>query len=217
MSVIKNLISEFDNFTLSVPNLEISDQGITVIQGESGSGKTTLLQTLIGLHTPEKPWEWLYKGEDLSRMPMGERRMGVVFQSYDLFPHMTAAENVLIVLNARHERRQRFEMTEKLKDYKKQLNLDRCWNTKAQLLSGGEKQRVAFLRAVVSNPRMLLLDEPFSALDEKLRVESRSTLKSFIQQFDVPVLLVTHDQQDVDALARHKILIHNGQVLEKTK
>ena len=217
MSVIKNLISEFENFTLNIPFLEIADQGITVIQGESGSGKTTLLQTLIGIHNPQKPWEWLYKGEDLSRVAMGERRMGVVFQSYDLFPHMTAEENVLIVMKARHESRKRFEMYEKISDYKKQLNLDRCWNTEAQLLSGGEKQRIAFLRAVVSNPRMLLLDEPFSALDEKLRVESRATLKNFIQQFDIPVLLVTHDQQDVDALAQHKIQIHNGQVAEKTK
>lgn len=214
MSYIKNLVSEFDGFTLAVPYLEIADHGVTVLQGESGSGKTTLLQTLIGLSVPQQSWEWNFKGENLSQMPVGDRRLGVVFQNYDLFPHLSAEENISLVMKARHSHSSLPELLKKIEQYKNQLNLNKCWQTQAQKLSGGEKQRVALLRAVVSNPRMLLLDEPFSALDEKLRIESRETLKNFIQQFDIPVLLVTHDKEDVEVLAQYRIYMQNGSILQ---
>ncbi|MBY0452782.1 MAG: ATP-binding cassette domain-containing protein, partial [Bdellovibrionaceae bacterium] len=99
MSLIKNLHYKFDGFELRADSLEIPDSGITVLQGPSGSGKSTFLNILIGLEKP-KSWAWTFQGTELSVLPIEDRRLGVVFQTYDLFPHMTAEENVTLVLKA---------------------------------------------------------------------------------------------------------------------
>lgn len=213
MSLVKNINLKLDSFELIIPQLEIADTGVTAIQGESGSGKTTLLNVLIGLHKPTN-WEWSFKGTDLAKLEISERRLGVVFQGYDLFPHLTAQQNVEIVLKARYPKKdlQQIQIN-KLAESVEQLKLDKCWTTKSENLSGGEKQRVALLRAVFSNPRMLILDEPFSALDIDLRNESRQILKSFIHKLEVPVLLVTHDENDVSVLAQHTLRMKNGRII----
>lgn len=213
MSSIKNLYFKLDNFELDIPELNLPEKGVTAILGSSGSGKTTFLQTLIGLHKP-KNWEWKFKDETLSRLSVGERRLGVVFQSYDLFPHLTAEANILLILKARNLLKDRNEVKKQLDQYKKVLDLDSCWRTQADKLSGGEKQRVALLRALVSNPRILLLDEPFSALDADLRSEARLILKDVINQLDIPVYIVTHDKEDVEFLAQHMIRIDNGKIIK---
>jgi ABC-type Fe3+/spermidine/putrescine transport system ATPase subunit len=212
MSLIKNLHLKFDDFTLDIPELTLSETGVTAIQGPSGSGKTTFLNALIGLHEPQN-WQWKFKNEILSDKSMSERRLGVMFQSYDLFPHLTAEENILLVLQSRYKEELRLEPRQKLEAYRQQLNLGACWNTKAQVLSGGEKQRVALLRAVISNPRLLLLDEPFSALDPELRGEARALVKSFISQLSIPVYLITHDEEDVKQLANHRIFLSKGRLI----
>jgi ABC-type sugar transport system ATPase subunit len=213
MSLVKNINFKLDSFELAITQLEIADQGVTAIQGASGSGKTTLLNVLIGLHKPAG-WEWLFKGVDLARLEMSERRLGVVFQGYDLFPHLTAQQNIEIVLKARYAKKEDQQMQlSKLAEAAQQLKLQSCWNTKAENLSGGEKQRVALLRAVFSDPRMLILDEPFSALDPDLRNESRTILKNFIHKLEVPVLLVTHDEADAAALAQHSLRMKNGRIV----
>lgn len=211
MSFIKNLHYSWQNFALDIPSLEIPDSGITTLQGSSGSGKTSFLNVLIGLIQP-KDWEWNFKGENLAGLKMPERRLGVVFQSYDLFPHLSAEENIRLVLNSRYSDSEIPEQNEKLKTYIRQLQLERVITTRAQNLSGGEKQRVALLRAVFSNPRMLLLDEPFAALDPELRGESRQLLRHFIEQLPVPVLLITHDDADVAYLANQKLVMKNGKI-----
>ncbi|MBY0553721.1 ABC transporter ATP-binding protein [bacterium] len=213
MSHIKNLRFKLDNFELDIPELNIPETGVTAIQGSSGSGKTTFLKTLIGLHQPSG-WSWIFKGEELSRLSISKRKLGVVFQTYDLFPHLTAEENIFLILKARHEEQNHNEMHKQLQKYKSQLNLESCWKTLATNLSGGEKQRVALLRALVSNPRMLLLDEPFSALDSDLRVEARRTVKELIQQINIPVYLITHDQEDVNTLANHVIKMKAGKITQ---
>lgn len=212
MSLVKNINLKLGSFELIIPELEIADTGVTAIQGESGSGKTTLLNILIGLHKPVG-YEWTFKGTDLARLEISERRLGVVFQGYDLFPHLTAQQNIEIVLKARYPKKENQQIQiNKLGEAAEQLKLDKCWSTKAENLSGGEKQRVALLRAVFSNPRMLILDEPFSALDADLRNESRLILKNFIHKLEVPVLLVTHDAQDVLVLAQHSLRMKNGRI-----
>lgn len=212
MSLIKNINFKLGSFELLIPQLEIADVGVTAIQGESGSGKSTLLNVLIGLHKPVG-YEWIFKGTDLARLEISERRLGVVFQGYDLFPHLTAQENIEIVLKARYPKKENQQIQlSKLAEAAEQLKLDKCWSTKAENLSGGEKQRVALLRAVFSNPRMLILDEPFSALDADLRNESRLVLKNFIHKLEVPVLLVTHDAEDVSVLAQHSFRMKNGRI-----
>lgn len=212
MSSIKNLYFKLDNFELDIPSLDMPETGVTAIEGSSGSGKTTFLKILIGLYRP-KEWIWKFKGENMNLLNINERRLGVVFQSYDLFPHMTAEDNILLVLNARNSNKDRNEVNKQLQKYKFQLGLESCWKAPAQNLSGGEKQRVALLRALVSNPRILLLDEPFSALDIDLRIEARRMVKELIEQLEIPVYLVTHDRKDVEFLAQSVIRMKNGKII----
>lgn len=209
MSFIKNLHLKFENFTLEIPELVIPEKGVTAFWGPSGSGKTTLFRTLIGINQPEN-WSWVFNGENLHEMKLTERRLGVVFQSYELFPHLTAEENILLVAKARHSNE---DISELIETYKGKLNLNRCWTTLAQKLSGGEKQRVSIMRALVSCPRILLLDEPFSALDPHLRKEARALIKSILLQLDIPVYLITHDQDDVEALAHAVVELKQGRVV----
>lgn len=202
-----------DDFELIIHELSIPEKGVTAILGSSGSGKTTFLKTLIGLYQPQG-WSWTFKGELLSSLDIGSRRLGVVFQGYDLFPHLTAEENVNLVLKARNtEKAARVAAQIKVEKYFLQLNLESCRQTLAQNLSGGEKQRVALLRALVSNPRILLLDEPFSALDTNLRSEARLLVKEVLSQLDIPVYLVTHDKEDVSSLAENVIHLKNGKLV----
>ena len=212
MSSIKNLYFKLDNFELDIPSLDIPDTGVTAIEGSSGAGKTTFLKILIGLYRP-KEWTWKFKGENMNLLDINERRLGVVFQGYDLFPHLTAEDNILLVLNARNQNKDRNEVNKRLQKYKFQLSLESCWKTPAQNLSGGEKQRVALLRALISNPRILLLDEPFSALDVDLRLEARRMVKEIINQLEIPVYLVTHDKEDVEFLAQRVICMKNGKII----
>lgn len=209
MSVVKNIHLTLGSFVLSVPEFEIPDSGVTAFVGASGSGKTSFFNTLIGLHNP-KSWSWLFQNEDLATKAISDRQLGVVFQSYDLFPHMTAEENVKIVFEARQNKNKSFE--DFVANFKRKLKLESCWKTKAELLSGGEKQRVALLRALVSQPKVLLLDEPFSALDQETRGEARHLVKEVIQDLQIPVYLITHDQADVQALANKVVYIRNGKL-----
>lgn len=212
MSFIKNLHFKIGRFELNIPQLELPESGVIALTGGSGSGKTTLLKVLLGLHQPQN-WQWQSGATALHRLPLSDRRMGVVFQGYDLFPHMTAEENIMVVLKARHSGVRRHQMLQQLAALKEQLNLQDCWQTSARDLSGGEKQRVALLRAVMSDPRMLLLDEPFSALDSNLRDEARALVKTVISQLSIPVILVTHDTEDVQRLAQYEIKLAQGRVI----
>ena len=206
MALIKNINLKFGSFELRLDQLQLPDEGVTAIQGPSGSGKTTFFNTLIGLHNP-KNWSWVMQGVDLAQLNIADRRLGVVFQNFELFPHMTAEENIKIVFQARSKNR----FADSVSQYIDKLALSSCWKTRASDLSGGEKQRVALLRALVSDPRMLLLDEPFSALDPQLRIQARELVKSILLDLKIPVYLITHDESDVQFLAQHKVALQNGQ------
>ncbi|AGH96304.1 ATP-binding cassette domain-containing protein [Pseudobdellovibrio exovorus] len=212
MSSIKNLRYKTEDFVLDIPELQLPESGVTAIVGHSGAGKTTLLNILVGLLKPDTDWQWTFKGEDLNKMRMEDRRIGVVFQSYDLFPHLSAEENVLLVLRSRHRGNHYSEAMQKLEVLKKTLSVESCWQTRAQNLSGGEKQRIALLRALMSNPRLLILDEPFSALDPELRAEARSLVKNVISQLEIPVYLITHDQDDVLSMSQQRVILSAGKV-----
>lgn len=216
MSLIKNLHYKTDQFELSIPELQLPESGVTAITGHSGAGKTTLLNILVGLTKPDSDWQWIFKGESLHKLSMGERHIGVVFQTYDLFPHLTAEENVLLVLKSRNKFADRKTALDRLESLKKSLAVESCWGTVAQNLSGGEKQRVALLRALVSKPRVLILDEPFSALDPELRAEARALVKDVISRLDIPVYLITHDQEDAQTMAQHRIVMSAGRIKSST-
>lgn len=214
MSIIKNINLKLGQFVLKVDQLELLDQGVTVFLGPSGSGKSSFFNTLVGLYTPPE-WSWIFQGEDLAQLDLSQRRLGVLFQSYDLFPHMTAEENIKIIFEARQSANQKF--SEFIKPYIAKLKLEKCWLTKASDLSGGEKQRVALLRALISNPRVLLLDEPFSALDAEARVEARQLVKSVISDLAIPIYIITHDKADVQALAQQVVYIEDGRLSSAQK
>lgn len=210
MSVVKNLHKNYDGFSLNIPELQISDSGVTVLWGPSGAGKTSIFRHLIGLETcPSMSWEFL--GEDLCKMPVSERRLGVVFQSYDLFPHMSGKSNILFALEARNLSLHEVESEWTL--LKNHLGLEKYWHRLGGQLSGGEAQRIALARALIAKPRILLLDEPFSNLDVNLKMEARKLLKRLVHELRVPTLLISHDPADKDELADHVFEIQEGRLL----
>ena len=198
MSIVENLELKSEGFLLQVKKWEILDEGIHVLSGPSGSGKSTLLRSLMGLEKTNC-YTWSFLGENLAELPVEKRRLGVVFQTWDLFPHMTAFQNIEFAARARGLDQATF--SERWKWIRETLKMDSFLETREEVLSGGEKQRTALARAIIAKPRMLLLDEPFSALDENLRDSARQLLKTIVQMDKVPALLVTHDSKDVEKLA----------------
>lgn len=198
MSLVENLFCDYGDFQIDIPRWEIGDQGITALIGPSGSGKTSVFRLLIGLEKA-RTLQWTFQGEDLAKLPVGQRRLGVVFQNYELFPHLSARENIWFAAQARGMNEA--DIQSRVHFFTKRLRMESFLERNAGVLSGGEKQRIALVRALIGKPRILLLDEPFSALDEELRQESRGVLKELLQEEGIPALLVTHDSRDVEALA----------------
>lgn len=207
MSLVENLRHDYGDFKLEIPKWEILDSGVTALCGPSGSGKTSVFRMLLGLEK-NLNFTWTFKGEDLAKKKTPERKLGVVFQSYDLFPHMTAKENILFAAKARKVPADRAE--KRLKEIAQTLKMESFLDRKSSLCSGGEKQRIALARAIIGEPQILLLDEPFSALDSHLRSESRKLVKALIEKEKIPTILVTHDKEDVDFLANKVSYIENG-------
>lgn len=210
MSIIENLYKKYDDFCIDVPFWEIPDQGVTVLWGPSGAGKTSVFRLLIGVERADRPFSWKFHNTNVAELPIPERHLGVVFQTWELFPHMTALENIKFAADSRGLSESDFRS--RIQDFSLRLKMQSFLDRKASVLSGGEKQRVALARAMIVRPRILLLDEPFSSLDESLKNESRNLLKQFLNAEDVPVLLVTHDEQDVQILADKMSTIENGKI-----
>lgn len=211
MSLVENLFKTYSDFKIQIPKWEILDEGVTVLWGPSGSGKTSVFRLLIGLEPASQPFRWVFQGQDLAKLPVPKRRLGVVFQTLDLFPHMTGEENILFAAEARGIDKEKAQ--EKLSDLTKTLQLSSFMKRPVGIISGGEKQRIAIARALIGEPRILLLDEPFSALDQELRQESRLLIKQVIEKEKVPTLLVTHDPMDVEILANQVSTMRDGQLV----
>lgn len=210
MSRIENLKFSLGHFHLDISKLEISDEGVTCFVGPSGSGKTTFFNILIGLHQPQS-WSWNFKGIEMAELSVSERQLGVLFQSFELFPHLSARENIEIIMQSRnaitaHD-------NEILIEYRDILKLNQCWNTKAEFLSGGEKQRVSLLRAIMSRPRLLLLDEPFSALDENTKKEGYELLKIVLTKSKIPAYMITHDMDEARFFTNRVITFLDGKIV----
>ncbi|KHD89731.1 MAG: thiamine ABC transporter ATP-binding protein [Bdellovibrio sp. ArHS] len=209
MSYVENLHRDYGDFKLDIDRWEILDEGVTVLWGPSGSGKTSVFRILLGLE--ECPGlKWNFQGVDLAKLRTPEKRLGVVFQTLDLFPHLTAQENILFAARARKVDPK--VVTARMKELSEIMQMENFLQRKASVLSGGEKQRVAIARAIIGEPRLLLLDEPFSALDQELREESRKLLKRVIETEKIPTLLVTHDPRDMEVLANKVTKIRGGQI-----
>ncbi len=211
MSVVEQLNKKFAGFEIHIPSWEIPDSGITALWGPSGSGKTSVFRILLGLDSCPG-FRWIWNERDLALAPVADRGLGVVFQSQDLFPHLTAEKNIYFASLARRVPAEKAD--ERFRKLCEVLKLDSFLQRKAQLLSGGEKQRVALARALMSFPRMLLMDEPFSSLDESLKSEARLYVKNLLFSTGTPGLLITHDERDLDVLADHVTKIDRGRLVE---
>ena len=212
MSLVKNLHIKFEgDFDLKIDELKILDDGITCIMGPSGSGKSTFFNALIGA-VPAPQMSWSFKDEDLNTLSISERRLGVVSQNYDLFPHMTGLQNLKFAAKARGV--EKAEQEKLLAQLNESLKISSFYNKNVNLLSGGEQQRIAIARALIGKPRVLLLDEPFASLDSGLRAESRNLIKSIVKEYKIPTLLITHDKSDADALADALITFESGRIKE---
>jgi ABC-type sugar transport system ATPase subunit len=207
---------------LSGVSLDLPEGGITVVIGPSGSGKSTLVQLLCGLLHPSEG-RIRFDGEDVTGIPTERRDVGVVFQSYALFPHLTVRENIAFGLRTgrrryslRTSRRRptRRHMEERVWDAAALLSLERLLDRKPSQLSGGEQQRVALARAVAPRPSLLLLDEPLSALDARLRRTVRTELAALLRKLGTTAFYVTHDQEEAMLLADHLVVLHEGRVVQ---
>ncbi len=211
MLELKEVSKSWGEFKLRRVTLKVYDGEYFVILGPTGAGKTLLLETIAGLHRPDEGEIWL-DGRNITLVPPEQRKIGIVFQDYALFPHMTARENILFGLKLRKITRE--EAEERLKDMADMLKIDRILDRYPKTLSGGEKQRVALARALVLRPRLLLLDEPLSALDEEIRRSLWDELRSIHEKLRITTIHVTHDQTEAVALADRIGVMNQGSVVQ---
>lgn len=194
-------------------NLSIASGELVALLGPSGSGKTTLLRIIAGLEWPEEG-EVRFDGHNALQRSVGERNVGFVFQSYALFRHMSVFENIAFGLRAR-SRSQRPSETEIRKRVNKLLEIVQLQGFAGRLpnqLSGGQRQRVALARALAIDPGVLLLDEPFGALDAKVRKELRRWLRQLHREIHVTSVFVTHDQEEALEVADRVVVLDNGRI-----
>lgn len=192
---------------LSNISIDVREGEFLTLLGPSGSGKSTTLMCLAGFETPTQG-RILFRGEDFTRLSPEKRGFGVVFQGYALFPHMTVAENVSYPLITRKVAKA--EREEKVRAMLSTVGLGGYEDRRIQSLSGGQQQRVALARALVFGPKLLLLDEPFSALDRRLRGEMQSELKRIHKQLGTAFVFVTHDQDEALSLSDRIAVFNKG-------
>jgi iron(III) transport system ATP-binding protein len=198
-------------------SLNIPEGSLYTFLGPSGCGKTTTLRCVAGLERPDggrisiggRP---VYASGERVYVPTNKRPIGMVFQSYAIWPHMTVAENVGYPLTI--HRRPKTEIKKRVTDVLKVVGLDGLEDRPAPKLSGGQQQRVAFARALINEPKVMLLDEPLSNLDAKLRVQMRSEIKALQRRTNITTIFVTHDQAEALAISDQIAVMHGGVLIE---
>lgn len=210
---LRNITKAFPDGTKALDNitLEFPQARTTSIVGPSGSGKSTMLKIIAGLWEPTDG-AVLFKGQDITSVPPERRNIGIVFQSYALFPNMTVLGNVEFGLLVRGVSKS--ERIRRAQQALEMVQIAGLGHRKIRQLSGGQQQRVAVARALVFNPDILLLDEPLSSLDAKLREELRAELSRLLHQLKITAVYVTHDQAEAMALGDQVVVLNSGHVMQ---
>jgi iron(III) transport system ATP-binding protein len=206
--LIKNLTKQFgDGFALRDISLEIQSRELFFLLGPSGCGKTTLLRTIAGFYEPDRG-ELIFGDRPMRSVPPHKRNTGMVFQNYALWPHMTVAENVAYGLEVRSV--DRGEKDRRVAEALAVVQMESFADRKPNQLSGGQQQRVALARALVIKPDVLLLDEPLSNLDAKLRLGMREEIRRIHAQTRITTIYVTHDQKEALSMADRMAVLRDG-------
>ena len=214
MITVDNITKRFGDFpALHGIDLEIRKGEFIALLGPSGSGKTTLLRIIAGLEFQDSG-RVLFDGRDVSATPVGERGVGFVFQQYALFRHMTVEENVAfgLTIRKRRDRPSAKEIRERAEELLRLVQLEGLGKRYPAQLSGGQRQRVALARALAIEPKVLLLDEPFGALDAKVRKDLRRWLRELHHKMGLTSIFVTHDQEEALELADRVVVMDHGVV-----
>ena len=209
---VQNITKRFGEFpALHGIDLEVQPGEFIALLGPSGSGKTTLLRIIAGLEFQDAG-EVLFNGEDVSSRSVGERQVGFVFQHYALFRHMTVAENVAFGLTVRKAKNRpaKADIRARAAELLRLVQLEDLGRRYPGQLSGGQRQRVALARALAIEPKLLLLDEPFGALDAKVRKDLRRWLRDLHKQMGLTSIFVTHDQEEALELADRVVVMDHG-------
>lgn len=198
-----------DFYAVRQVSIDVQPGEFYSLLGSSGSGKTTTLRLIGGFEIPEYGQVYI-GGEDVTTLPPYRRSVHTVFQNYALFPHLTVAQNIAYPLTIAKVPRP--EIQSRVAEALKMFQIEELGDRKPAQLSGGQQQRVALARALISRPKVLLLDEPLSALDAKIREEVRQELRHLQQQINLTFIYVTHDQEEALALSDRIAVMHQGQV-----
>lgn len=190
-------------------NLEINEGELVCLLGPSGCGKTTILNLLAGLLDPSDG-DIKFGGESVVGKHPKDRGIGLVFQNYALYPHMTVLENVMFPLTVGKNKKPKSEAIEIAKKYMAITSIEELADKKPGEMSGGQQQRVAITRALVQNPRILLLDEPLSNLDARLRLKIREEIRRLVKEIGITTIFVTHDQEEALSISDRIVLMNEG-------
>jgi molybdate transport system ATP-binding protein len=208
--ILVNFEKELPAFTVRA-GFMVEERSTVVLWGESGSGKTTILSCIAGLASPERgeisiDGDSVFSSSRLVDLPPQRRGIGFVFQHYALFPHLSALENVAFALPGSRKAEAR--------DYLERFGIGRLADRRPPTLSGGERQRLALARALATGPRVLLLDEPFSALDRRTKEEMYREFLKLREELTMSVILVSHDRREAELLGERLIEVVDGAALE---
>jgi putative spermidine/putrescine transport system ATP-binding protein len=211
---LRNCTKTFEDGTrvLDALDLDVHPGETLVLLGPSGCGKTTTLRLIAGLEQPDAGGQVLFNGQDVTALGIEKRNVGMVFQSYALFPNMTVAENVGYGL--RIQKMSADQQHARIKEMLEMMRLTHLANRHIDQLSGGQRQRVALARAIATRPRVLLLDEPLTALDAQLRDSLRMDINLLLRKLGITAVYVTHDQAEAMALGDRIVVMSEGRIAQ---
>ena len=213
MLELKNIVKSFGgNVILDDISLNIEEGEIVSILGPSGSGKTTLLNLILGITDIDKG-SLVYNGRDLTRVPMEQRGFNIVFQDYALFPNLNAYQNITYGL----KNKPGISSKEEVEELIDLLGLREHLTKKIEQLSGGQKQRVALARTMVMKPKILMLDEPLSALDGVIKESIKDRIKTIAREYHLTTIIVTHDPEEALTLSDRVLIINKGKISQYGK